>query len=54
MKLDCRTIDHTGVVKVNDHETLGYNYRDTIEQVKPHRFTYVATNPQTQFSIGDS
>lgn len=31
MKLDCRTIDHTGVVKVHDHEMLGYNYRDTIE-----------------------
>lgn len=49
--LHCKVIDEHGLNNPNT-EAAGYKYRDVVTEAKPYTgFNYVATNPQTQFSM---
>lgn len=49
-KLTCRSIDDTGVVELNQ-QNVGYQYRDVVVPPQEVQFNYVATNPETKFSV---
>lgn len=51
-QLICQGLDDSGFVDVT-RENVGYAYRDVIKPPVMPDFNYVATNPETKFSIQD-
>lgn len=52
-QVHCRTIDESGIATISTEHT-GYNYRDVVQEAQFNQFTYVATNPETQFAVRES
>ena len=49
-QLICQVQDETGLLDIH-RENVGYAYRDVVKAPQYDPFKYIATNPETKFSI---
>lgn len=49
-EVQCSALDAQGLAR-SESEAPGYDYRDVLVSPEYNPFSYVATNPETQFSI---
>jgi len=47
--LNCQQIETTGLVSMTDEDTVGYPYRDVIQEPNVNSLSQVSAEPQIEF-----